>query len=57
MKFDITYIFSGGRTKNISLPSSSDFFYGFKEYIEMGINITFIEISDSETSIFDKISS
>ncbi len=55
MKFDITYIFSGGRTKNISLPSSSDFFYGFKEYIEMGINITFIEISDSETSIFDKI--
>ncbi len=55
MKFDITYIYSGGRAKKINTNSSGEFFYGFKEYLNMGKNVTFIELSSKKTSIFDKL--
>ena len=55
MKFDITFIYSGGRTNKFNSISSNDFFYGFKEYVILGINATFIELSNEKTNIFDKL--
>ena len=55
MKYDITFIYSGGRTSKINTTSSSDFFYGFKEYVEIGLSTTFIELSNKKTNIFDKL--
>ena len=48
MKFDITFIYSGGRTNKFNSISSNDFFYGFKEYVILGINATFIELSNEK---------
>lgn len=55
MKFDITYIFSGGRLNKIKTDSSNDFFYGYKEFSEMGFNVGLVELSDNKTNIFDKL--
>lgn len=55
MKFDITFIYSGGRTNKVNTISSSDFFYGFKEYTENGLSTTFIELRNKKTNIFDKL--
>ena len=55
MKFDITYIYSGGRAKKLNTYSSGDFFYGFKEFLKMGKNVSFVELSSGQTSVFDKL--
>ena len=54
MKFDITYIYSGGRAKKLNTYSSGDF-YGFKEFLRMGKNVSFVELSSGQTSVFDKL--
>ena len=54
MKYDITYIYSGGRKDKLNNLEASDFFYGYLELKNKSLNISFIELSDKKTSFFDK---
>lgn len=54
MKYDITYIYSGGRKDKLKNLEASDFFYGFLELKNKSLNINFIELSDKKTGFFDR---
>lgn len=54
MKYDITYIYSGGRKDKLNKLEASDFFYGYLELKNKSLNINFIELSDKKTSFFDR---
>ena len=54
MKYDITYIYSGGRKEKLNNLEATDFFYGYLELKNKSLNINFIELSNKKTGFFDK---
>ena len=55
MKYEVTYIYSGGRGKKALNPEASDFFYGYLELKEKNHNVHFIDLSDKKTNVLDKL--
>ena len=55
MKYEVTYIYSGGRGKKALNPEASDFFYGYLELKSKNHNVNFIDLSDKKTNVLDKL--
>ena len=55
MKSALTFVYSGGRKAKLNETSAGDFFYGFKELKNKGLNVKIIELSNKKSSLFDRL--
>ena len=55
MKYQVTFIYAGGRKNKIEFQEATDFFYGYVELKKQGVETKFIELSESRTNFFDRV--
>lgn len=55
MKYDILFVYSGGRTDKNFTEFATDFFYGLNEFKQAGYKAEFIELNNLKNKKFDKL--